>query len=396
MKRLWNAVAAALCVTMLASACASGNVSDAKADNSEDKKKKSTEKEYQGCLDMIQPRAYSNINGLNLEPGSYISIIGKSADGQYWEAVEKGVLQAVSDLNKELGYKGKDKIKVTYSGPATAYDVDEQVNILDEELDRYPVALGIAMVDAKACEVQFDLAAEGDIPVVAFDSGSDYQGLMATVESDNDKSARAAADKMAEAIDDAGEIIIFANDSKSKSSQEREQSFAAQVAEQHPNVDVVDAYHKDQLPEMQKRVADEINAGTYQRNGEEQPTEEIAPDSISEEDVIKYLFAKHPDVKGCYATSGEAVNMVVDAVDRLERKDLKIIGYDADEAEMEALSDGKITGLIVQNPFGMGYATVVAAARAAMKAGNEAVVNTGYTWVTEENYKEKDIKKLLY
>ncbi len=67
-------------------------------------------------------------------------------------------------------------MKVTYSGPAEADDVDEQVSILDEELDRYPVALGIAIADTQACEVQFDLAAESDIPVVAFDSGSDYQG----------------------------------------------------------------------------------------------------------------------------------------------------------------------------------------------------------------------------
>ena len=83
-------------------------------------------------------------------------------------------------------------------------------------------------------------------------------------------------------------------------------------------------------------------------------------------------------------------------MDRLELKDVALVGYDADDAEIEALSEGRITGLIVQNPFGMGYATVVAAVRAAMKAGNEAIVNTGYTWMTKENYKDKDIKKLLY
>ena len=62
-----------------------------------------------------------------------------------------------------------------------------------------------------------------------------------------------------------------------------------------------------------------------------------------------------------------------------------VVGFDADEEEMKALSDGRIDGLIVQNPFGMGYATVVAAARAALDMGNEAFVNTGYTWVTADN-----------
>lgn len=33
----------------------------------------------------------------------------------------------------------------------------------------------------------------------------------------------------------------------------------------------------------------------------------------------------------------------------------------------------------------MGYATVVAAARAALEIGNEATVDTGYVWVDKEN-----------
>lgn len=52
--------------------------------------------------------------------------------------------------------------------------------------------------------------------------------------------------------------------------------------------------------------------------------------------------------------------------------------------------------MIVQNPFGMGYATVVAAARASLDMGNEAVVNTGYTWVTKENLKTDEVQKILY
>ena len=50
----------------------------------------------------------------------------------------------------------------------------------------------------------------------------------------------------------------------------------------------------------------------------------------------------------------------------------------------------------MQNPFGMGYATVVAAARASLDMGNEAVVNTGYTWVTKENLKTDEVQKILY
>ena len=44
----------------------------------------------------------------------------------------------------------------------------------------------------------------------------------------------------------------------------------------------------------------------------------------------------------------------------------------------------------------MGYATVIAAARAALKMGNEAVVDTGYTWVTKKNLKDENVAKMLY
>ena len=64
--------------------------------------------------------------------------------------------------------------------------------------------------------------------------------------------------------------------------------------------------------------------------------------------------------------------------------------------QMKLLEDGKIDGLIVQNPYGIGYATVVACARAVLGQGNEATVSTGYTWVTKDNMNKDSIKKMLY
>lgn len=356
------------------------------------------EADYQSKLDMISPAAYNNIEGLNLEPGSYISIIGKAKDEPYWDEVERGAQQAIDDINKNLGYEGKDKVKMTYSAPAEADNVDEQVNILDEELARYPVALGIAIADAKAYEVQFDLAAESDIPVVAFDSGSDYQGLMATVSTDNGEAARMAAGKLAEFIGGTGEVAIFSSESKSKSMQERENAFKEELETHYPSISVVNVYYQDQFYEMQQMVADEINAGTYEKipNDEMQEGEEISPDSITEDDIMDYIFAKHPDIKGCFATNGDTVKYVVKSLDRMEREGISVVGFDADEEEIEALSEGKVDGLIVQNPFGMGYATVVASARSALDMGNEAVIDTGYIWITKEDLDKDSVSRMLY
>ena len=90
------------------------------------------------------------------------------------------------------------------------------------------------------------------------------------------------------------------------------------------------------------------------------------------------------------------MKVALNGLDRMEEENIALVGFDADEEEIKALSDGKIDGLIVQNPFGMGYATVIASARAALEMGNEAVVDTGYTWVTKKKLKDENVAKMLY
>lgn len=436
MKKMYNVIAATVCAAMCVCACSSGRDADGgkePAKTQEVNKKK--EKAYQKKLDMITPSAYDNVMGLDLEKGTTLSVIGKAKDVPYWDEVKKGAEQAVEDMNKNLGYEGKARIKLTYSAPAAADNVDEQVNILDEELARYPEAMAIAIADTKACEVQFDLAAESDIPVVAFDSGSDYQGLMASVSTDNKASAREAAQRLADLMDEKGEVILFVHDSKSESAMDRESSFKEELENNYPEIAVAEVYHLDQLSVMQERIAAERNGipwpegsedGTAEPEGSENGTtgpeggengaaasegsestdvrpeqpedpehEEVTADMISEEDVMDYIMEKHPDAAGIYATNGEAVRLALDTVERNERK-AHIIGFDGDKDELEALEEGRIDALILQNPFGMGYAAVIASARAALSMGNEAIVDTGYTWITKKNLKEEHIQKLLY
>ena len=63
---------------------------------------------------------------------------------------------------------------------------------------------------------------------------------------------------------------------------------------------------------------------------------------------------------------------------------------------MDLLENDVVDGLIIQNPYGMGYATVIAAARSVLDLGNEAYVDSGYVWVTKENMKEQGVADMLY
>ena len=204
---------------------------------------KTEENAYQGKLDLITPAAYNNTDGLKLKKGDYISIIGKANGTQYWDEVKKGVAQAAEDINTNLGYAGKDKVKVAFNAPDTADNVDDQVNLLDEELDRYPVAVGISIVDLQACQVQFDLATDSEIPIVTFDSGSDYQGVAADVSTDNVAAGKEAAQRLAEEMGDSGEAVLFIQDSKSQAALQREKAVTEELKANHPNISVVNVYH---------------------------------------------------------------------------------------------------------------------------------------------------------
>lgn len=401
MKRIHSIIAAALCTSMCVCACSSQDsverpedsvVSETEDVKKETKKEAKEEKKYQKKLEMIHPSAYDNVMGLELEEGTALSVIGKADGVPYWEEVKRGAEQAVEDINENLGYEGRDRVKVTYSAPGTPDNVDEQVNILDEELARYPVGLSISIADTKACGVQFDLASDNGIPIVAFDSGSDYQGLMATVATDNSGSARIIAEKMAELIGNSGEVIVFVQDSMSMSAKERENGFMERMAEDYPEISVVQVYHIDQMEEIKKEIAKE----KMPQDAEEEAETEELTEEITEEEILDYILGKHPQLKGIYATDGTTVKAAVKALKRSEREDITLVGYDGDEEELDALKDGRVKGLMIQNPFGMGYAAVVASARAALSMGNEAYIDTGVMWVTQDNLDSEAVKAWLY
>jgi len=569
------AIVLAAAITVSAGACAGESGQDTFTGDA------SEEPEYQSSLNPITPSAYRDVRGLKLEKGSYISIIGKSEATAFWKSVRSGVVQAAEDLNKELGYTGNDKIKVTYNGPAKSEDIDEQVNILDEELSRYPDVIGIASIDEDACTVQFDLATENGIPIIALDSGNKYPGIQCTVKTDNQEAARTGAYKLANEIGGKGDVLVLVHDSKSETAKERLKSFQDEMTEKHPDVKVAEVVYCDKLDDIRKQMADEYNEGL--KEGER----EVQKESFSDADVIQYMIERHPGLKGIFGTNDSTTMLGLHAIRQAEeekarsggedgqspdesgedsgkdtqmpegsgkdsgkdaqtpegsekdseegeqasgesgedsRKDgqvsgesgegsdgvgqasgesgedsgkdgqtpgesgedarktvgasaqnsqesgnesekdaqkqdtqadsenedgnktvpasadddknegksqtdgtdkdtsgdqisndedggtddtstenewtentkIVLMGFDVSKDQLKALEEGEIAGLVVQNPFGIGYASVVAAARTVLQAGNEAQVSTGYLWVTKDNLNDESIKKMLY
>lgn len=385
------------------------------------------ETEYQDYLNMIAPSVYGNVQGLELEPGTYISIIGKSETTAYWKMLEKGVMQAAEDLNAALGYTGEDKIKVTYNAPTEDENIDEQVNILDEELARYPDVVGIASVDEDACMVQFDLATTNGIPIVSLDSGNTYKGILCTVKTDNADAARTGAYKLADEIQE-GSVLLLVQDSQSEAAREREESFLAQM-EKEGTIDVAKVIYLDQMDQLKEEIVAEAKEDKEETAEEADKTVEETVDTketeeenavaeeqkkyqdvseISDEEAVQYYMQKY-EIKGIFGTNPAATQLGLRAIESFENtdkeseelldeetKEIVLMGFDAGTDQVTALKEGKIKGLVIQNPFGIGYASVIAAARTDLEIGNEAVVDTGYVWVTADNMEEESIQKMLY
>lgn len=386
MKKKWTIiVSAVLCIMLAVCACSK------KEETPKFTGDTTEEPPYQDNLNAISPSAYNNVQGLKLEPGAYISIIGKDDSSSYWKALKSGVEQAAEDLNKALGYKGDDKVKVTYNAPGVGEDIDEQVNILDEELARYPDAIGIASIDADACTVQFDLASENGIPIIALDSGNSYQGIQCTIKTNNEEAAGTGAYKLSGEIENKGGVLLVVHDSKSASSKEREDGFKKEIENNHPDVTIEETIYLDKMDDLKKAIAEEKNKN---KKTEEK---EITPDSLTDEDVIQYYLEKHPDVKGCFGANVTATKLALSSLKQAEKSDdIILMGFDGGKDQIESLKNGDIRGLVVQNPFGIGYASVIAASRTILQSGNEAVVDTGYIWVTQENLEEESIQNMLY
>ena len=428
-KRVFMAVFLAACMTVGVCGCSSADEEDVFTGDTPEVP------EWQENLDAISPAVYADISELDLEPGTYISVIGKTENSSYWQQVAAGVQQAADDINEKLGYSGSDAVRVLFNAPADSEDIDEQVNILDEEMARYPDVIAIASIDENASEVQFDLAIANGISIVAFDSGNSYQGIQCTCMTNNTEAAAMGAEKLCEAIGESGEVALIVPDSVSGNAKDRVSAFQQEISENHPGVSIVETIYMDQIDELKRAAAaeqlgvsaEELTTWTAEAAGEQTAIEEAETvadgtdgdedtseniseeartrlediDSIaggmSDEDAIVYYLEKHPDLKGCFGTNDETVLLGAQALKSMEKtEDIVMMGFDAGKDQLSALSDGSIDGLVVQNPFGMGYATVVAAARTALEIGNEAQVDTGFVWVDAENMEDESIQPMLY
>ena len=306
---------------------------------------------------------YTSLEEINLEAGSHIAVVVKSTKNGFWTSVKRGMDAAVADLNEKLGYKGDDKIKLTFEGPSDETDVEDQINIIDAVLGENPDVLCLSAIDMDSCQAQLEAAEENGIPVIVLDSGVKTGNVNATCVVDNYQAGVQAAVKLADTIGGSGKIAVMTHVESAQNCQEREQGFTETIAEKYPDIEIVNISHQN----------------------EETSVSEMA------ESVLK-LF---PDVKGYFCTNENVSGDVLDAISA-SGKEVAVVGIDAGKKQKDAIKSGKEVGVLVQNAYGMGYATVVAAARAVLGMENDESINPGMEWIDSENISDERYANYLY
>ena len=313
---------------------------------------------------MINGTDYLSVEGIALEAGTDIAMVATNSKNSYWDVVEKGAVQAIADLNTALGYTGKSKIKLSSDAPK-GEDVIEQINIIDQFLDKVPDALCVAFTDASSCKTQMDMAKNNGIKTIAFDTPDDSQLTETVVATDNRAAASEAAKKMFEAIDYEGKVAILVHNSLTQSAQVRKQA-----------------------------IIDEMTQNYNDKNIQFVEIVYAAQEERSESEILSELLAKYDDLAGIICTDKQTTEMVIDYAKGLEEVNFKIVGFDTSEKIITEVGN-LLVGTMAQDPYSIGYATVVAAARSITNMGNEENICTEHVWIDAENLESSEVQSVL-
>jgi ribose transport system substrate-binding protein len=287
---------------------------------------------------------------------SYIPIVSKGFQHQFWQAVKKGAEEQATKLG----------VSVNFEGPENESQVDKQMEMLQAELDKHPAAICFAALDSKAAVPLLQKFKEQNIPVIGFDSGVDSDIPVTTAATDNIKAAGTAADKLGEMLGGTGKVGVIVHDQTSRTGIDRRDGFINEMKAKYPNIQII---------------------GPQYGGG----------DQLKSTDLAKAMIQANPDIKGFFgANEGSAIG-VINAVKELNKSgQIKVVGYDSGKAQIDAINSGLMAGAITQNPIGIGQQCVDAAVKAIKGESVPKTIDTGFYWYDKSNINDPQVQAVLY
>ena len=286
-----------------------------------------------------------------------LAVIPKAIGFHFWEQVRVGAKCAAAE---------HPNVNMYWDGVTSEDDVSGQQSLLQDVLAQGVDGLVYAATDARALGQITQTALEQNTAVVNMDSGTKPQPPQVPVFATNNvQASEKGADLLAEQLGGRGEVAFIEFQPGTNTNETRAEGFRNGLAK-HPGL---------------KLIAQQSSESDY--NTALQVTQDV--------------LTANPQLDGIYAGNEPSVLGAAEAVRQSGKAgQVKIIGWDTSQGQVQALRQGVITGLVAQNPFKMGrrsVETALAEVRGEQRPPPET--DTGSIMVTRENMDQPDVQRLL-
>jgi ribose transport system substrate-binding protein len=288
-----------------------------------------------------------------------VAVIVKDMTSPYWQTVLAGARKAGQDLG----------VNVTELGAQSESDASGQISMLEKAVASNPAAIVIAPAQPAALARAIDEAAK-KVKIIGIESAADTKAMTSLLATDNVNVGRIAAEALASAItktygDTEGNIVIITSMPGIAALDQRAKGFKAVLAAKYRALAI---------------VADKAADG--------KPSTALG--------IMEGLIANTTDLRGVFVSDPIMTQAVGQAVAEGKSSDrINVVGVGSDERLVKLLQDDMIAGLVVEDPFRMGYDGVKTALAASKGEQVAAEVDTGATLITKGNIGSARSQELL-
>ena len=292
-----------------------------------------------------------------------ISVIPKGTTHVFWQSVHAGAVKASIESNVEIIWVGTEKED----------DRQQQIALVDNQIINGVDGIVLAPLDAMALRRPVKNAVQNNIPVIIIDSGLEnaedlYTSFIAT---DNRNGGRLAGKKLANMLNGKGKVILLRYNEGSASTENREEGFLEAIKE-FPGIKV---------------VSSEQYGGVTRASAQQ----------VSENLLLRFKdSAGNLTIDGIFTPNTSTTYGMLQGLKRQNLAGKVIfVGFDAEEPLINGLRNGDIHGLVVQDPFNMGYQGVQMMVQKLNGKSVKKRIDTGVTFVTPEDLERPEVQELI-
>ena len=318
-----------------------------------------------GALALSLAAVSSGCQQQNQSNGTIV-VIAQTRGVQFWDLLKTGAEEAGNELNYTIEYYDTE----------SANDVETQKTYLQQAVNNNVKGIIVAPWSPTDLNSEIEKAYSAKIPVITVSSNATYPGIDSYIGSDNTSAGQIAGRNLSSILPEGGKIVIIGHSATATNATGRIQGF----------VDSVNSLNSQANATMGATNPWRIVTREYS-NGQREGTKELAAQMLKE----------HPNEKFIYATNENSTLGVCDAVQEAGRAgDVKVIGFNSNEAEIAYLEQNVLTGTMVQSPYNMGYLGVRYIDK--IKTGEEirSSYDTGSVFVTSSNLNDDVIQLWIH